>query len=60
MGEAATKAKEKISIYKKNYQYFWNVIAPIAVILNPKIEEYKLLLTQEQIKASKKEIERRE
>lgn len=58
-GEAATKAKDKISIYKKTYQYFWNVIAPIAVILNPKIEEYKLLLTQEQIKSSKKEIERR-
>lgn len=57
--DAAIMAKEKINEYKKIYWYFWDVICPIAVLLNPRIEEYKLLLNEEQIEASKREIERR-
>ena len=57
--EAVLMAKEKIKEYKSIHWYFWDIITPIAVLLNPQIEEYSLLLTTEQIDDAKKEIERR-
>lgn len=55
----AKKAKEKIQEYKNIFFYFWDVIAPISVLLNPKIEDYRLLLTDKQVEAAKNEIARR-
>lgn len=57
--KAVTATKELIDLYKKKYSYFWSVISPIALLLNPKIEKYRMLLTDQQIESSKNEIERR-
>lgn len=47
-------AKKRIDDLSRTHSFFWNSISPIALILNPQIEDYKRLLTTDQIDIAKK------
>lgn len=52
--DGASCALKKIKELSKLHEYLWNNIGPIALLLNPQIEDYRELLTSEQIEAAKK------
>lgn len=58
LGDGSKKAK-KIDDLSKIHSLFWNSISPIALLLNPKIGDYKKLLTTKQINDAKSSILKR-
>ena len=50
--KAAEAANKKIDELKDNHYQFWNVIAPMALLLNPSVP-YNLLLTKEEVSRAK-------
>ena len=52
--DAVIDAKRKIKELSTTHEYFWNTIASVAVLLNPQIENYNLILSSDKIKAAKK------
>ena len=57
--DGAIKAKEKIKELRSTHCFFWNCFCPIALLLNPQIEDIKRLLTTEEIEDSKRIIRTR-
>lgn len=55
-GPAVTATKKKINKMSKKNCYFWESIAPVALLFNPHIVKYGLLLTTEQIESAKEKI----
>ena len=51
--EGAKAAKAKIEELFKKHSYFWSTIAPVALLLNPTIEDYGALLTSDLVEKSK-------
>lgn len=49
-----SNAQKKIEELKNIHFYFWNKICPMALLLNPQIEDFSKLLTIEQINESKR------
>lgn len=56
---AVINTKKKIEELQNTHYYFWNNISCCAVLLNPQIEDYELLLTKEKIKSAKRTIKLR-
>lgn len=57
--EGSVNAKAKIDELSNIHKYFWNNIAPIALLLNVQIEDFRKLLTSEQIDSAKRIIKKR-
>lgn len=57
--DGVSNALIKIEELKKTHRFFWDNIAPMALILNPSIEDIEQLLTNEQIEDAKRIIQTR-